>query len=452
MIKELSNTIRSVRLQRRIDLILANAQDIPLSAKLILTDQLGRYLILKDSKSDWNDLPGGHLHAGESVEQGLRREVFEETGITGFELNPSDACAYHLTLGNKPTAVLVFKAKTPTQNVKLSHEHESYDWVPQNRLCEYNLGVFAETLNCQPVQASAKFHGNQYVRPGGFPSGKIKHAALLMGDKVFRGPSHFHALMEWSRLNPRVKGIPKVDREGFLTESGHFLDREEAADYAIGNKLVRQAELPVVERTGRLESEALVMAKQLVADDQLRKHDTFRSVLEERMRRAVKEVETEPLKKKDKHEELLLLLLLKLRIRDAYLAANPDASDVEAKEYAEERGKLLRGYVGDLMSAKRSGGVLPEDNSLWRRSSGVVAAESQALYGHSILRRLKALGYENKAWISMDDDRVRDTHRECEAQGAIPIDATFSNGLKYPGDPNGGAEEVCNCRCYLIGV
>lgn len=29
----------------------------------------------------------------------------------------------------------------------------------------------------------------------------------------------------------------------------------------------------------------------------------------------------------------------------------------------------------------------------------------------------------------------------------VPIDAKFSNGLRFPRDPDGPADEVINCRC-----
>ena len=52
----------------------------------------------------------------------------------------------------------------------------------------------------------------------------------------------------------------------------------------------------------------------------------------------------------------------------------------------------------------------------------------------------------------MGDERLRDSHYLCEAQGAIPVDQPFQNGLRYPGDPDGDASEVVNCRCRLVGV
>jgi len=51
-------------------------------------------------------------------------------------------------------------------------------------------------------------------------------------------------------------------------------------------------------------------------------------------------------------------------------------------------------------------------------------------------------------WISSRDGRVRDSHSEMDGQ-SVPIGETFSNGLLYPNDPNGSAEEVINCRCAV---
>ena len=58
-----------------------------------------------------------------------------------------------------------------------------------------------------------------------------------------------------------------------------------------------------------------------------------------------------------------------------------------------------------------------------------------------------------KRWITARDEKVRDTHRQAEAQGAIPFESSFSVGgtqMKRPGDPAGGASEVINCRCRII--
>lgn len=55
-----------------------------------------------------------------------------------------------------------------------------------------------------------------------------------------------------------------------------------------------------------------------------------------------------------------------------------------------------------------------------------------------------------KEWLTQGDDRVRDSHYECEDEGQILMDDAFDNGLSFPGDPDGDAEEVINCRCTLL--
>ena len=58
-------------------------------------------------------------------------------------------------------------------------------------------------------------------------------------------------------------------------------------------------------------------------------------------------------------------------------------------------------------------------------------------------------GVQQKIWITVGDSAVRETHTAAANQGPVPIGRQFSNGLMYPGDPNGSAGEVINCRCSL---
>lgn len=54
-----------------------------------------------------------------------------------------------------------------------------------------------------------------------------------------------------------------------------------------------------------------------------------------------------------------------------------------------------------------------------------------------------------KTWLNAHDGRVRPTHVAAGGQ-TVPLDASFHVGLSelmYPGDPQGAAGEVINCRC-----
>lgn len=57
-------------------------------------------------------------------------------------------------------------------------------------------------------------------------------------------------------------------------------------------------------------------------------------------------------------------------------------------------------------------------------------------------------GIKTKIWVAVGDARTRDTHRAVDGE-EVPMDMLFSNGLKYPGDPEGSPEETINCRCSI---
>jgi HK97 family phage portal protein len=59
-------------------------------------------------------------------------------------------------------------------------------------------------------------------------------------------------------------------------------------------------------------------------------------------------------------------------------------------------------------------------------------------------------GISQIEWLSAGDEVVRDSH---QIDGEIiTIGEVFSNGLRFPCDPEGSAEEVINCRCTSLSV
>lgn len=70
----------------------------------------------------------------------------------------------------------------------------------------------------------------------------------------------------------------------------------------------------------------------------------------------------------------------------------------------------------------------------------------------------KQAGVTKKRWLSAQDERTRASHLDADGQ-VVGIDETFTLSgtegiaeLKHPGDPDGPAGEVINCRCTLIPV
>lgn len=56
-----------------------------------------------------------------------------------------------------------------------------------------------------------------------------------------------------------------------------------------------------------------------------------------------------------------------------------------------------------------------------------------------------------KEWIATADDRTRESHVHMDGE-VVSFDKHFSNGLLFPGDQNGEASEVVNCRCTMSEV
>lgn len=110
-----------------------------ITQRAVLFDHSGRTLLLQyDADHGWWAFPGGKLREDESPEEGLRREVREETGLAvevvrpvltrTFEWNGESkfgvASLCRLTDGAEPEAV------------ELSDEHRAYRWVEPEAVSE----------------------------------------------------------------------------------------------------------------------------------------------------------------------------------------------------------------------------------------------------------------------------------------------------------------------------
>lgn len=84
------------------------------------------------------------------------------------------------------------------------------------------------------------------------------------------------------------------------------------------------------------------------------------------------------------------------------------------------------------------------------RARTIARTESAGAMSQGNWDQAREMGiYQSKEWLAFEDDKTRETHTACMAQGRIAMDDAFSNGLQYPLDPAGDAGEVINCRCVL---
>lgn len=85
------------------------------------------------------------------------------------------------------------------------------------------------------------------------------------------------------------------------------------------------------------------------------------------------------------------------------------------------------------------------------RATTIARTETVGALNEGAMVKARESGvFRAKQWASQRDGRVRESHREAEAQGWIPIDQAYSNGLDYPHQPGAPAEEVINCRCSQL--
>jgi len=76
----------------------------------------------------------------------------------------------------------------------------------------------------------------------------------------------------------------------------------------------------------------------------------------------------------------------------------------------------------------------------------IARTEIHNAHNNAVMRTYESMNVQYTQWIAADDDRTRESHVEVDRE-IIPIGATYSNGLAYPGDTSGPIEEWINCRC-----
>ncbi len=90
----------------------------------------GKFLLLKrvnpPVKGEWW-LPGGRVRKGESLEEAVRREVFEETGLECKIIRQIGVI--NLVFPECHTISIYYLVEAENSNVKLNEEHSDYRWV-----------------------------------------------------------------------------------------------------------------------------------------------------------------------------------------------------------------------------------------------------------------------------------------------------------------------------------
>lgn len=111
---------------------------------------------------------------------------------------------------------------------------------------------------------------------------------------------------------------------------------------------------------------------------------------------------------------------------------------------------LLQGESIDKIAKRLATAVGDSNEKAAVRNARTMATGAQNAGREDAYKAAEEKGIEmQQEWVATLDDRTRHSHRMMHGE-RIDVGGTFSNGCKYPGDPNGEPEEVYNCRCTMV--
>ena len=102
----------------------------------------GRVLVLRRRDNQRWEPPGGVLELGESIPEGLRREVHEETGLT---VEPDALTGVYKNLARGIVA-LVFRCHATEGAVTINDEADAFRWLDRDQLAAQVAPAFAVRL------------------------------------------------------------------------------------------------------------------------------------------------------------------------------------------------------------------------------------------------------------------------------------------------------------------
>jgi bis(5'-nucleosidyl)-tetraphosphatase len=107
------------------------------------------YLLLRYAAGHW-DFPKGKIEAGETKQEAALRELTEETNLTAqIDDNFEETIQYIFMYNNEKTikTVYFFTGPATSTNIKLSHEHTDFAWLPyQDALAQLTYDNAKEIL------------------------------------------------------------------------------------------------------------------------------------------------------------------------------------------------------------------------------------------------------------------------------------------------------------------
>ncbi len=111
------------------------------------------------------------------------------------------------------------------------------------------------------------------------------------------------------------------------------------------------------------------------------------------------------------------------------------------------QGRSIKGMADDLQSRITT---MNRDSAIRTARTAVTGAQNAGRLDSYYAAEKMGIKCR-KQWMATLDGRTRHSHAMLDGEVA-DNDKKFSNGCRFPGDPQGRPEEIYNCRCTLVSV
>ena len=129
----------------------------------VIPDDHGRVLLIRRRDNQHWEPPGGVLELGETIQDGLRREIREETG---FDIEPDGLTGVYK---NMPRGIiaLVFRCKITGGQLKTNSEVPAFQWANESAVRELTSEAYAvrllDALRQETTPAIRQHDGTQLI-------------------------------------------------------------------------------------------------------------------------------------------------------------------------------------------------------------------------------------------------------------------------------------------------
>jgi 8-oxo-dGTP diphosphatase len=129
----------------------------------VITGDHDRVLLIQRADNGNWEAPGGILELGETIEDGLRREVREETGL---EVEPQQLTGVYKNM-TRGVVALVFLCKITGGQLETTDEAVAFRWASKADVCALSREVYAvrifDALSADPTPAVRAHDGTRLV-------------------------------------------------------------------------------------------------------------------------------------------------------------------------------------------------------------------------------------------------------------------------------------------------